>query len=200
MPEKLDACNANIHRTLRSRGLYQSGRRTALDGLSGIGFYTLRMNAPALPPGRANILGVLVAAALLAGACDGDKAPPDPAARVVGDESAAASAPAAPVGDVPDTSDMVDVVLAKINANPAIKGKATLVEFRQKSVSTQALGDTMKSAVVEFEGVVTFSSDVSWSWQGPTRAGEPQKFEARAEYVDQGEGWQRVEPLGIYPL
>ena len=93
-------------------------------------------------------------------------------------------------------------VLAKINATPAIDGKATLVEFRQKSVATQPLGDKMKSAVVEFEGVVTFSSDVSWSWQGPTKAGEPQKFEARAEYVDQGQGqgWQLVEPLGIYPL
>ncbi len=92
------------------------------------------------------------------------------------------------------------IVLAKINANPAIEGKATLVEFRQKSVSSQQLGESMKSAVVEFEGVVTFSSDVQWSWQGPTKAGEPQKFEARAEYVDQGKGWELVQPLGIYPL
>jgi hypothetical protein len=91
-------------------------------------------------------------------------------------------------------------VLAKINANPGIAGTATLVEFRRKSVSTQPLGDEMKSTVVEFEGVVTFSGDVSWSWQGPTRAGAPQKFEARAEYVDRGQGWQLVEPIGIYPL
>jgi len=158
------------------------------------------MNGLALAQTRALFLGVLGAAALLAGACDGDEAPPDPAAGAVKDDSTAASAPAVRAGDVPDTSDMGDLVLAKINANPAIEGKATLVEFRQKSISTQALGDTMKSAVVEFEGVVTFSSDVSWSWQGPTKAGEPQKFEARAEYVDQGQGWQRVEPLGIYPL
>ena len=95
---------------------------------------------------------------------------------------------------------MAELVLAKINANPAIAGKATLVGFRQKSVSIQPLGDKMKSAVVEFEGVVTFSSDVSWSWQGPTKTGEPQKFEARVEYLDQGRGWQRVEPLGVYPL
>lgn len=157
------------------------------------------MNAPAHAPARALILGVVGAAALLAGACEGDKAPNDPAAGAMKDEPAAAF-PVAPAGDAPDTSGMSEVVLAKINANPAIEGKATLVEFRQKSVSMQALGDKMKSAVVEFEGVVTFSGDVSWSWQGPTRAGEPQKFEARAEYVDQGEGWQRVEPLGIYPL
>jgi len=151
-------------------------------------------------PPRASFLGVLGAVVLLAGACGGDKAPPDPAAGAAGDEPAVASAPVVPAGDAPDTSDMHDVVLAKINANPAIEGKATLVELRQKSVTVQALGDKMKSAVVEFEGVVTFSGDVSWSWQGPTRAGEPQKFEARAEYVDQGEGWQQVEPLGIYPL
>jgi hypothetical protein len=47
---------------------------------------------------------------------------------------------------------------------------------------------------------VTFSSDVQWSWQGPTKAGEPQKFEARAEYVNQGKGWELVPPMGIYPL
>jgi hypothetical protein len=158
------------------------------------------MNAPAHTSARALILGVLCAGALLAGACGDDKAPPDPAAGAARDDSTAAAASAVRAGDAPDTSDMGDVVLAKINANPAIEGTATLVEFRQKSVSTQALGDTMKSAVVEFEGVVTFSGDVSWSWQGPTRAGEPQKFEARAEYVDRGEGWKRIEPLGIYPL
>ena len=95
---------------------------------------------------------------------------------------------------------MGQLVLEKINANPAIEGKATLVEFRQKSISTQALGDSLTSAVVEFEGVVTFSSDVQWSWQGPTKAGEPQKFEARAEYLNQGKGWELVQPIGIYPL
>jgi len=112
----------------------------------------------------------------------------------------AASAAVAGSGDVPDTSGMGPYILSKINANPAIDGKATLVDFKQKLVSAHPLGDKMKTAIVEFEGVVTFSSDVSWSWQGPTKAGEPQKFEARAEYVDQGNGWQLVEPLGIYPL
>jgi hypothetical protein len=114
---------------------------------------------------------------------------------------APAASPTAPAGsDAPDTGDMGPFVLAKINSNPKIAGTGTLVEFRQKSISTQPLGDKMKSAVVEFEGVVTFSGDVSWSWQGPTKAGAPQKFEARAEYVDQGQGWQLVEPIGIYPL
>jgi hypothetical protein len=144
-------------------------------------------------------LAVLGSAALLTSACGGDTAPPDPAA---GEPDATLAAPVAYAGDAPDTRDMGSFILAKINATPAINGKATLVDFRQKSAATQPLGDKMKSAVVEFEGVVTFSSDVSWSWQGPTKAGEPQKFEARAEYVDQGQGqgWQLVEPLGIYPL
>ena len=138
--------------------------------------------------------GVVLASAGCGGReADGPRAAPPPAA------TAAASAAEAG-GDGPDTGDMGAFVLARINANPGIAGKATLVEFRQKSVATQPLGDKMRSAVVEFEGVVTFSSDVSWSWQGPTQAGAPQKFEARAEYVDQGQGWQLVEPVGIYPL
>jgi hypothetical protein len=147
---------------------------------------------------RAIALGVLGSAGLMAGACGGDTAPPDPA----GGGTDAPPASVANAGNAPDTRDMGGSILAKINATPALDGKATLVEFRQKSVATQPRGDKAKSAVVEFEGVVTFSSDVSWSWQGPTKAGELQKFEARAEYVDQGQGqgWQLVEPLGIYPL
>src|SRR5687768_13477027 len=137
----------------------------------------------------------------LMGACGGDKAADVTVAKpAASDETPAATVSAAASDDSPDTSDMGPLVLAKINANPNIGGKATLVEFRQKSVLIQPLGDKMKSAVVDFEGVVTFSSDVSWSWQGPIKAGAPQKFEARAEYVDQGKGWQLVEPLGIYPL
>ena len=150
--------------------------------------------------GDCTLAPLLLAVALIS-ACSGDKG----AGETTATPSATGVTPAAPVvaaasEDAPDTSDMGQFVLVKINANPSIEGKATLVEFRQKSVSIQPLGDKMKSAVVEFEGVVTFSSDVSWSWQGPTKAGAPQKFEARAEYVDQGKGWQLVEPLGIYPL
>ncbi len=143
----------------------------------------------------------LVATALLS-ACGGDKNTSETAAAPPSTSEPDSMAPSPTVarGDLPDTSDVGPMVLAKINANPKIDGKATLMQFRQKSVSTQPLGDKMKSAVVEFEGVVTFSSDVSWSWQGPTRAGEPQKFEARAEYLDNGQGWRLVEPLGIYPL
>ena len=157
------------------------------------------MKTPVRVPACAIALAFVGSAVLLASGCGGDKDQPGPAAVADG-EPAAAPAAGASTGDAPDTSMMGEFVLAKINANPAIDGKATLIEFRQKSVSTQPLGDKMKSAVVEFEGVVTFSGDVSWSWQGPTKAGEPQKFEARAEYVDQGQGWQLVEPLGVYPL
>lgn len=149
---------------------------------------------------RVFVLASLGGVLLLASACRGDEGSPDIAAGTAGAAPVSAPASGRQTGDAPDTGDMGKYVLARINANPAIEGKATLVEFRQKSVSTQPLGDKMKSAVVEFEGVVTFSSDVSWSWQGPTKAGEPQKFEARAEYLDQGQGWQQVEPIGIYPL
>ncbi len=153
---------------------------------------------------RGRSLGWILAAAVLVSACGGDQSAKEaeavPAAGDTGDTAAATPAATVTKGDAPDTSDMGPFILAKINANPSIEGKATLVEFRQKSVSIEPLGDKMKSAVVQFEGVVAFSSEVSWSWQGPTKAGSPQKFEARAEYVDQGKGWQLVEPLGIYPL
>jgi hypothetical protein len=140
------------------------------------------------------VTGVVLATAGCGGSEDAGHPAAAPPAATAADRASGAG------GDVPDTGDMGAFVLAKINANPGIAGKATLAEFRQKSVATQPLGDKMRSAVVEFEGVVTFSSDVSWSWQGPTQAGAPQRFEARAEYVDQGQGWQLVEPVGIYPL
>ncbi len=143
----------------------------------------------------------MAAALTLTAACGGDRPASDSGEVPGGGPSSSAASPTPTAdADSPDTGDMGPFVLAKINANPNIAGTATLVEFRQKSVSTQPLGDKMKSAVVEFEGVVTFSGDVSWSWQGPTKADTPQKFEARAEYVDQGQGWQLVEPIGIYPL
>ncbi|MEX0735422.1 MAG: hypothetical protein WD944_09280 [Steroidobacteraceae bacterium] len=159
------------------------------------------MNAGTLQLIRASLTAVVVAGALTVVACDGG--PSSPANTATPDAPgprAEATQPSAGGGAAPDTGAMGQIVLEKINANPAIEGKATLVEFRQKSISTQALGDSLMSAVVEFEGLVTFSDDVQWSWQGPTKAGEPQKFEARAEYLNQGKGWELVQPLGIYPL
>jgi hypothetical protein len=147
-----------------------------------------------LPPACASFLTLLAAGCGNRG--DSEVAATAPDSRAV----PASQPPADPEAGAPDTRDLGPLILEKINANPSVDGTATLVEFRQKSVSTQPLGDKMRSAVVEFEGVVTFSRDVSWSWQGPTKAGEPQRFEARAEFVDQGQGWHRVEPLGIYPL
>ncbi len=162
------------------------------------GPYTEPMRAKPAQAGRLRPFGVAAPLLLLVAGCGRGAGPP---AETKGRDDAPTVSAVAPLAqDAPDTSGMGPFVLAKINANPSVEGKATLVEFRQKSVTTQPLGDRAKSAVVEFEGVVTFSGDVSWSWQGPTRAGEPQKIEARAEYVDQGQGWQLVEPIGIYPL
>jgi len=147
-----------------------------------------------------HVTAIAAAFAFALVACDGGRESSGTAARPeAGVQEPATGSPGA-TGDAPDTSSMGEIVLEKINANPAIEGKATLVEFRQKSISTQALGDSLKSAVVEFEGAVTFSSDVQWSWQGPTKAGEPAKFEASAEYVNQGKGWELMQPIGIYPL
>lgn len=163
--------------------------------------YTRRMNPGTLQSIRASLMAVVVAGALTVVACDGrPSSPANMAAPDAPGPGATAVDGGASSGTAPDTSDMAQLVLEKINANPAIEGKATLVEFRQKSISTQALGDSLMSAVVEFEGLVTFSGEVQWSWQGPTKAGEPQKFEARAEYLNQGKGWELVQPLGIYPL
>jgi len=163
------------------------------------------MKTTALIPGSTRAFAVAAAAALLLTACSGDKsATDDAAAPPANDAQAQGDAAAAPAGfgngGAPDTSGMGAMILEKINATPAVEGKATLVEFKQKSASTEKLGDSILSSVVEFEGVVTFRSDVKWSWQGPTKAGAPQKFEARAEYVNEGKGWELVPPLGIYPL
>ena len=56
--------------------------------------------------------------------------------------------------------------------------------------------------VVECAGVVTFSKEVAWNWQGGTvKPGEPAKFEVQAEYLNSGnKGWQLVPPIGIYAL
>jgi hypothetical protein len=155
-----------------------------------------------LSPTRVLVIAA-AATVLLLTACGGDKSATGDAAAPSA-SSAAPAAAAAPAGfgngDAPDTSGMGQIIIEKINAQPAVEGKATLVEFGQKSIESDPIGDSVVSAVVEFEGIVTFSSDVQWSWQGPTKAGEPQKFEARAEYINQGKGWELVPPMGIYPL
>lgn len=162
--------------------------------------YTRRVHSKLPDPIRACIAATAAASMLALAACDRKKESPlgGSPADTNAERSGTDSATSASGG--PDTSAMGPMVLEKINENPSIDGKATLVEFRQKSISTQALGDSLKSAVVEFEGIVTFSGDVQWSWQGPTKAGERAKFEARAEYVNQGKGWELVQPIGIYPL
>lgn len=149
------------------------------------------------------VLVIAAATVLLMSACGRDKnATGNTAAPSASNAPPAVAAAFAGFGNgaAPDTSGMGQIIIGKINAQPAVEGKATLVEFRQKSIESDPIGESVVSAVVEFEGVVTFSSDVQWSWQGPTKAGEPQKFEARAEYVNQGKGWELVPPMGIYPL
>lgn len=140
----------------------------------------------------------LVAGALLI-ACGGGKQE-ETVAKAGSESGTAVLATSGNSGAGPDTTGMGDIILAKINENPAVAGTASLKEFRQKSVNVESMGENAKSAVVEFEGVAVFSADVEWGWKGPTRAGEPHAFEARVEYVNQGQGWQQFGPMGIYPL
>ena len=102
----------------------------------------------------------------------------------------------------PDTSDLGEIVLGKINADPSrqeMKATATMQEFKIVSVNTESLGDAA-SSIVECAGTVVFDADAYWGMEGIKKAGEPAKFECRAEYVKQGGGWQVFGPMGIYPL
>ena len=153
------------------------------------------MNRSPFPPIAAV---TLVAGALLIG-CGGGKQE-EMAAQAGAESGQAVLATSGNSGEGPDTTGMGDIILAKINENPAVAGAASLKEFRQKSVNVDVLGDNARSAVVEFEGAVVFSADVEWGMNGPTRAGEPHRFEAQVEYVNNGSGWQQFGPMGIYPL
>ncbi len=105
----------------------------------------------------------------------------------------------------PDLSQLPQIVLAGINRDPTrteMKVTGKLVEFNVKSAETKVYEGMGAATVVECAGVVVFDGDVEWSWQDnePKKAGEPAKFECRAEYQNQGNGWQLFGPLGIYPL
>lgn len=105
-------------------------------------------------------------------------------------------------GAAPDTSGLGDIVLGKINADPTrqdMKATAKLLDFNVVSVNKETHGDSA-SAVVECAGTVEFDADAEWGMSGVKKAGEPAKFECRAEYVTQGDGWQMFGPMGIYPL
>ena len=136
----------------------------------------MKKRAAALQPTRVLAIAA-TAAVLLLTACGGDKSATANAAvppATNAPPAAAAASAGFGNGTAPDTSGMGQIIIGKINAQPAVEGKATLVEFRQKSIESDPIGDSVMSAVVEFE--------------------------ARAEYVNQGKGWELVPPMGIYPL
>jgi hypothetical protein len=94
---------------------------------------------------RAFVVGGAAAVVFLLSGCGGDKqASENAAAPATVNGTVAATAPVAGNGDAPDTSAMGPYILSKINANPAIEGKATLVELKQKSVSAHPLGDKIE--------------------------------------------------------
>jgi hypothetical protein len=108
-------------------------------------------------------------------------------------------------GAGPDTSGLAETVLARINEDPMrmeMKVTGKLTEFKVTSAETQVHDGMGASAVVKCAGVVVFDGDVQWNWQEtePRKAGEPARFECEVEYANQGNGWQQIGPMGIYPL
>jgi len=123
-----------------------------------------------------------------------------------GDGAGSDTAAGAPDGSAgPDTSGLAEIILARINQDPMrmdMKVTGKLTEFGVTSSETQVFDGMGASAVVKCAGVVVFDGDVQWNWQEtePRKAGEPAKFECEVEYVNQGNGWQPLGPMGIYPL
>lgn len=120
-------------------------------------------------------------------------------------QATAAAAGGSNSGAAPDTSGLAALVLAKINEDPTrqeLKVTGKLLEFNVTSAETEVHEGMGASAVVKCAGVVVFDGDVPWNWQDtePKKTGEPAKFECEVEYANQGQGWQIVGPMGIYPL
>jgi hypothetical protein len=155
---------------------------------------------------RMNSAGIVAIAAMLLAlsACGGGKESTGGEALAGGGgQSASAGAGNSSAG--PDTSGLAEIILGKINADPArqeMKVTGKLLEFNVTSAKTEALEGMGASAVVECAGVVVFDGDVQWNWQEmtPKKAGEPAKFECNVEYINQGNGWQVFGPMGIYPV
>jgi len=152
----------------------------------------------------ASVTFIAVLAAML-GACGGD-AGSGPAANQPGASSGqAGTSSAGNSSQGPDLSQLGQIVLGKINQDPTrseMKVTGKLLEFNVISAETQVYEGMGASTVVECAGVVEFDGDVHWSWKDtePKKAGEPAKFECKAEYANQGSGWQIFGPMGIYPL
>jgi hypothetical protein len=147
----------------------------------------------------------IAAFSMLLGACGGGNGPDPGAAQPAANSGQAQTAPAGHGAQGPDLSQLSQVVLAAINRDPMrteMKVTGKLVEFNVKSAETKVYEGMGASTVVECAGVVVFDGDVEWNWQDnePKKAGEPAKFECRAEYQNQGNGWQLFGPLGVYPL
>ena len=159
---------------------------------------------PSHSQGAAGIVSIAALAVMLA-ACGGDAGSGPGAAQPGASTGQAQTGSAGNSGQAPDLSQLGQIVLGKINQDPTrmdMKITGKLVEFKVISAETQVYEGMGASTVVECAGVVVFDGDVHCSWQDtqPKKAGEPAKFECRAEYANQGSGWQIFGPMGIYPL
>lgn len=154
---------------------------------------------------RALSAAFIATLAVLFGACDGGGGAGPGVSQPGASTGQAQTSSAGNSSQGPDTSQLAQIVLGKINQDPArmeLKVTGKLVEFNVVSAKTEVIGEMGAATVVECAGVVVFDGDVHWSWQDtePKKAGEPAQFECRAEYVNQGSGWQLFGPMGIYPI
>lgn len=154
---------------------------------------------------HATSLPFIAALAMMLGACGGDTGPGTGAAQPGASTAQAQAGAAGNSSQGPDLSQLGQIVLGKINQDPTrseLKITGKLLEFNVISAETQVYEKMGASTVVECAGVVVFDGDVHWSWQDtePKKAGDPAKFECKAEYANQGSGWQLFGPMGIYPL
>ncbi len=152
---------------------------------------------------RTSSVAFMLALAMVSGACGGGAG--GAATQSGAGDNQAGSTAAANNGAGPDLSQLGAIVLGKINqhmipAEAKVTGK--LVDFQIRSADTKAYEGMGAESVVECAGTVVFDGDVEWNWKdsAPKKAGEPANFECRAEYHNQGQGWQLTPPMGIYPL
>lgn len=163
------------------------------------------MTAKSTRMSRAVGFAFIAALAVSLGGCGGDAGSGAGAAQSGAGTGQAGTNSADNSGAGPDLSQLGQIILGKINDDPnrkEMKVTGRLVEFKIVSSETQVFEGMGASTVVECAGVVVFDSDVHWNWQDnePKKAGEPANFECKAEYANQGKGWELFGPMGIYPL
>lgn len=108
---------------------------------------------------------------------------------------AACGGSAAGPRDGPDIAAARARLLASVNSSAA--NQARFAEFAETGRQQDGEGE-FRSCVVEFAGVIEFSSDCEYDGR-IRKAGERQPFEAQVEFVRDQDGWKQLM-MGLYPL